>query len=89
MDGTARQGQAYEARDGVLSFEANETTKQVMIPLIHDYEWNPVRDVLGCGWLGMVGLLGGLGWGWVQLMRGVWCWGWEWCLRRERQHCEV
>jgi len=44
VDGTAKNGVAYEAKDGVINFEPHETSKQVCITLIHDYEWNPDLD---------------------------------------------
>eukprot|EP00286_Rhodomonas_abbreviata_P014161 CAMPEP_0181316758 /NCGR_PEP_ID=MMETSP1101-20121128/16068_1 /TAXON_ID=46948 /ORGANISM="Rhodomonas abbreviata, Strain Caron Lab Isolate" /LENGTH=860 /DNA_ID=CAMNT_0023424031 /DNA_START=128 /DNA_END=2710 /DNA_ORIENTATION=- len=43
-DGTAKQGQAYLSKAGEVAFEANETSKSVFVPLIHDYQFNPDLD---------------------------------------------
>lgn len=38
LDGTAKNGAQYDAREGVVNFDPNEKSKDVYIPLIHDYE---------------------------------------------------
>ncbi|XP_072167708.1 sodium/calcium exchanger Calx-like [Diadema setosum] len=41
FDGTAEAGQDYIAKKGQLIFEPGETTKNIEIEIIDDYEWEP------------------------------------------------
>jgi len=41
IDGTAEAGSDYIAKKGTLTFEPQETTKQLEVVIIDDYEWEP------------------------------------------------
>lgn len=41
IDGTAEAGSDYIAKKGTITFDPKETSKQIEVVIIDDYEWEP------------------------------------------------